>query len=110
MTMDTVARALAEPTRREILALIHGQELSVGEIAANFAVTRPAISQHLRVLQDADLVSVRSQGNRRYYQARPEGLGELRRWLESFWRSSLATLKVEIERDLWSETKHGSTR
>jgi DNA-binding transcriptional ArsR family regulator len=108
--MDTVARALAEPTRREILALIHGQELSVGEIAANFAVTRPAISQHLRVLQDADLVSVRSQGNRRYYQARPEGLGELRRWLESFWRSSLATLKVEIERDLWSETKHGSTR
>jgi DNA-binding transcriptional ArsR family regulator len=108
--MGAVARALAEPTRREIMALVHGQELSVGEIAANFAVTRPAISQHLRVLQDADLVSVRSQGNRRYYQARPEGLGELRRWLESFWRSSLATLKVEIERDLWSETKQGSTR
>jgi DNA-binding transcriptional ArsR family regulator len=108
--MGTVARALAEPTRREIMALVQGQELSVGEIAANFAVTRPAISQHLRVLHDADLVSVRSQGNRRYYQARPEGLGELRRWLESFWRSSLATLKVEIERDLWNEPKQGSTR
>jgi DNA-binding transcriptional ArsR family regulator len=108
MTVDAVAHALAEPTRREILRLVRDDEQSVGDIAERFPVTRPAISQHLRVLQDADLVTVRAQGNRRYYRARPEGLTELRAWVESFWRSSLATLKVEIERDIWNERKKES--
>lgn len=106
--MDSVAQAVAEPTRREILRLVRDDERSVGDIAAQFPVTRPAISQHLRVLADADLVTVRAEGNRRYYRARPEGLTELRTWLESFWRSSLATLKVEIERDIWNERKKES--
>jgi DNA-binding transcriptional ArsR family regulator len=108
MSMDAVAHALAEPTRREILRLVRDEERAVTEIASRFTVTRPAISQHLRVLHEADLVVVRAAGNRRYYRARPEGLAELRRWVESFWRSSLAQLKVEVERDLWNERKERS--
>jgi DNA-binding transcriptional ArsR family regulator len=109
MTMDAVAHALAEPTRREILRLVRDEAHPVGEIAARFPVTRPAISQHLRVLHDADLVVVRAEGNRRYYQARPEGLAELRSWVESFWRSSLSRLKIEVERDIWNERKEWSS-
>lgn len=105
MSIDQVAHALAEPNRREILRLVRSDELSVGDIAAHFDVTRPAISQHLRVLSDADLVRARSEGRRRFYRARPEGLGELRNWVESYWRSSLATLKVEVERDVWNARK-----
>jgi DNA-binding transcriptional ArsR family regulator len=108
MTMDAVAHALAEPTRREILRLVRDEERPVGEIAERFTVSRPAISQHLRVLRDADLVVVRAEGNHRYYQARPEGLAELRSWVESFWRSSLAKLKVEVERDIWNQRKERS--
>ena len=106
MALDAVAHALVEPTRREILRLVRDDERTVGDIASHFDVTRPAISQHLRVLQDADLVSVRPDGNRRFYRARPEGLTELRVWLDGFWRDSLATLKIEVERDLWNERKH----
>lgn len=108
MSVDAVARALAEPTRREILRLVHDDERTVGDIAAHFDVTRPAISQHLRVLHDADLVDVRPVGNRRLYRARPEGLTELRTWVESFWRDSLATLKIEVERDVWNRRKEAS--
>jgi len=104
-TLDAVAHALAEPSRREILRLVQDSESTVGEIAVNFAVTRPAISQHLRVLHDAELVTVRAEGNRRYYRARPEGFTELRGWLEEFWRSSLTTLKIEVERDVWNRRK-----
>ncbi|MEM9516338.1 MAG: metalloregulator ArsR/SmtB family transcription factor [Actinomycetota bacterium] len=98
--MDAVAHAVAEPNRRAILRVVRDGERSVGEIAAEFEITRPAVSQHLRVLHDAHLVTVRAVGNRRFYRARPEGLAELRRWMEEFWRASLATLKIEIERDL----------
>ncbi len=103
--MDAAAHALAEPTRREILRLVRDEERTVGDIASHFPVTRPAISQHLRVLADADLVSIRPEGNRNYYRARPEGLADLRDWLDSFWRSSLRNLKVEVERDRWNERK-----
>jgi DNA-binding transcriptional ArsR family regulator len=104
--MDAAAHALSEPTRRVILELVRDEERSVGEIASHFTVTRPAISQHLRVLQDAELVNVRPSGNRRYYRARPEGLTDLRGWLESFWRTSLRNLKVEVERERWVEHKN----
>lgn len=108
MSLDAVAQALVEPTRREILRLVRDDERTVGEIASHFDVTRPAISQHLRVLHDADLVVVRPQGNHRYYRARPEGLTELRHWVEGFWRDSLATLKIEVEREIWNQRKeHG---
>jgi len=99
--MDAVARALAEPTRREILRLVTDHENTVSDIASHFAVSRPAISQHLRVLRDAELVTVRNDGTRRFYRARPEGLTELRTWLDEFWKSSLDSLKVEVEQEQW---------
>ena len=82
--MDAVVKALAEPKRREMLRLLRDDEATVSDIAEQFPVSRPAISQHLRVLQDADLVTVRSAGTRRYHRARPEGFGELRSWLDDF--------------------------
>ena len=99
--MDAAARALAEPTRRAILELVRDDELTVGHIAENFPVSRPAISQHLRVLQEADLVDVRDEGTRRYYRARPEGLAELRDWLDEFWTDHLQRLKREVEQEQW---------
>jgi DNA-binding transcriptional ArsR family regulator len=83
--MDAVLAALAEPRRRAILALVRDGELTAGEIAARFEVTRPAISQHLGVLRAAGLVVERREGTRRYYRARPQGAAELRGWLDAFW-------------------------
>jgi len=105
--MDAAARALAEPTRRQILTLVRDDERTVSEIASEFDVSRPAISQHLRVLADAELVTVRSEGTKRYYAARPEGLTELRGWMDQFWTSALSVLKVEVEREQWNERKKG---
>ena len=76
--MDQVLRAITEPCRREILMHVLESELSSGEIAAHFAVTHAAISQHLKVLEDAGLVTVRRVGTRRLYRVRPEGMAELR--------------------------------
>jgi DNA-binding transcriptional ArsR family regulator len=95
--MEAALKALAEPRRRRILTLVRDDELSVGEIAAHFEVTRPAVSQHLNVLKEAGLVSERRTGTRRMYRARPEGLGELRLFLEGFWDEHLAALKREAE-------------
>src|SRR5512144_119749 len=95
--MDSVLQAIAEPRRREILMLIRHSELAAGEIATHFDVTRPAISQHLQVLTAAGLVSMRKDGTRRLYQARPEGLAELRAFLESFWDDRLLRLKQAAE-------------
>ena len=91
-------QAIAEPRRREILRLIWSRELSAGEIAARFDVTRPAISQHLRVLREAGLVSERRNGTRRLYRAIPETLGELRAYLEAYWDETLRSLKRAAER------------
>jgi DNA-binding transcriptional ArsR family regulator len=90
---DAVFHAIAEPRRRLILRLIQSRELSAGEIAEHFEVTQPAISQHLRVLVEAQLVIVRRQGTRRLFRARPEGLEHIREFLESFWDSALQELK-----------------
>ncbi len=95
--MQSAIQALAEPRRREILALIRERELSAGQIAAGFDVTRPAISQHLGVLKEAGLVSERREGAKRFYRARPEGLKELREFLEGFWAFSLAQLAREAK-------------
>lgn len=96
--MDQALRAIAEPRRREIIRLVLVRELSAGEIASHFRdVTRPAISQHLRVLVEAGLVTVRRAGTRRIYRARPEGLAEVRRYLEGFWREGLARLAEAAE-------------
>ena len=92
-------RALGEPHRREILRLVSDRELPAGRIAEHFDVTGPAVSQHLRVLKEAGLVTERREGTRRLYRARPEGLMELRAFLESFWDDRLAVLKQEAEKE-----------
>jgi len=97
--MQTVMDAISEPRRREILRLIRGRELAAGEIAARFDVTRPTISQHLTVLKNAGLVNERREGTRRLYRARPEGLTELRSFLDAFWEGGLERLRVEAERE-----------
>jgi DNA-binding transcriptional ArsR family regulator len=97
--MQTVIQAISEPRRREILRLVRDGELAAGEIAARFDVTRPAISQHLTVLKNAGLVTERREGTRRLYRARPEGLAELRSFLDDFWDESLERLKTAAERE-----------
>jgi DNA-binding transcriptional ArsR family regulator len=103
--VDAALKAIAEPHRRRILTLVRDGELSAGEIAAHFDVTRPAISQHLNVLKEAGLVSERRNGTRRLYQARPDGLGELKAFLEGFWDERLGALKREAEHK--EATRHG---
>jgi DNA-binding transcriptional ArsR family regulator len=93
--MQAALDALAEPRRREILALIRDRELAAGEIAANFAVTRSAISQHVGVLKKAGLVTERREGTKRLYRARPEGLADLRAFLDEFWSDRLDVLVRE---------------
>ncbi len=95
--MEAALKAIAEPRRREILRLVWDAELTAGQIASHFEVTRPAISQHLRVLKEAGLVDERRDGTRRIYRARPEGLEGLREFLAGFWDESLSALKREAE-------------
>ena len=104
--MEAALKAIAAPRRREILALVRDDELSAGAIAAHFDVSRPAVSQHLTVLKEAGLVSERRNGTRRLYRARPEGLAELREFLEAFWDVRLEALKREAERE--EKAKHGN--
>ena len=103
--MEAALKAIAEPHRRRILRLVRDAELSAGQIASHFEVTRPAISQHLTVLKEAGLVSERRNGTKRLYRARPEGLAELKAFLEDFWGERLDALKLEAERE--ERKKHG---
>ena len=102
--MDTALKAIAEPRRRHILTLVRDRELSAGEIAGHFDVTRPAVSQHLNVLKEAGLVSERRDGTRRLYRARLEGFAALKAFLEEFWDQRLEALKREAERK--ERTRH----
>lgn len=95
--MDQVLHAIAEPRRREILYLVRHRELAAGDIAAHFDVTPPAISQHLKVLREAGLVSLRREGTKRYYRVNPGSLSEVRHFIEDFWGSQLQTLKAAAE-------------
>ena len=102
--MDESLRAVADPTRRAILRLVRDSELPAGEIATHFpSISRPAVSQHLRVLTDAGLVDVRPQGNRRLYRWRPEGLRDAAAFLDEMWADRLARLKIAAERHDWPE-------
>ena len=98
MTNDPF-RALADPRRRDILELVRDHELPAGEIAAQFDVTRSAISQHLTVLKTAGLVAERRVGTQRLYQADPTGLIGLKRFVDRFWATSLTRLKADLEQD-----------
>jgi DNA-binding transcriptional ArsR family regulator len=102
---DTALRAIAEPRRRQILRLVRDDELTAGAIASHFDVTRPAISQHLGVLKEAGLVDERRNGTQRLYRARPQGLADLREFLDEFWGDRLSALKREAERE--ERRKHG---
>jgi DNA-binding transcriptional ArsR family regulator len=94
--MDDALRVIADPVRREILALVRDGEVSAGEIAGRFAVTRPAVSHHLSVLKGAGLVVERRAGTRRYYRADAERIAELRSQLERFWDTQLARLEQDV--------------
>lgn len=89
--------AIAEPRRRDILRLLRDKTMSSGEISSHFEVTHAAISQHLKVLETAGLVTVHKQGKLRIYQARPEGLAELRQFWEEFWDNAPQLLKEAAE-------------
>ena len=89
---------LADPTRLEVLERLRTGPRAVNAIAAGMPVSRPAVSQHLKVLKDAGLVEERSEGVRRIYSVRREGLAELRDWLDSFWGDALDAFKLEAER------------
>ena len=105
--METALKAIAAPRRRAILRLVRDDELSAGEIASHFGdVTRPAVSQHLTLLKEAGLVDERRNGTRRLYRARPEGLTELREFLEEFWDARLDALKREAEKEERSNNEH----
>ena len=96
--LDATAQALADPTRRRILTIVRDDELSAGALAAHFGhLSRPAVSQHLRVLQQAELVSVRRAGNHRMYRGRPEGLDAMRTFIDEMWTDRLARLKRAVE-------------
>ena len=97
MNADAALKAIAEPRRREILRIVRDRELSAGEIAARFDVTRPAISQHISVLRNAGLIDERRDGARRLYRARPQGVAELREFLSGFWGDGLERLKEAAE-------------
>ena len=99
--MDEVAGAIADGVRREILLMLRDGPLTAGQIADRFAVSRPAVSRHLRVLREAGLVDVRQVAQRRIYTLRPEALAEVDEWLEPYralWRHRLDALHTEIAR------------
>jgi DNA-binding transcriptional ArsR family regulator len=101
MAYANAIEALADPTRRAVLEQLRGGARSVGEIAAQLPVSRPAVSQHLKILKDAGLVRDEPRGTARIYRIHAEGLRELREWLDGFWDDALARFKdyAEGERD-----------
>jgi len=92
-----VLDALGDPTRRAVLEVLEGGARPVGEIARRLPVSRPAVSQHLRVLKEAGLVRDRKEGTRRLYSVEAEGLRALREYLERYWDVALASFKEHVE-------------
>jgi DNA-binding transcriptional ArsR family regulator len=90
--------ALSDPTRREVFQRLRSGGRSVGEIARDLPVSRPAVSQHLKVLKDAGLVTDRAEGTRRVYHIDPKGLGAMRAWLDQFWDVALQSFATEVAR------------
>ena len=96
--------ALADPTRRAIFERLAEGPRAVSELANGLPVSRPAVSQHLKVLKEAGLVSDRPEGARRVYQIDPAGLGQIRAWLDRFWDAALDAFKTEVERQAEGES------
>src|SRR6266516_8233418 len=99
MAYQTVMDALGDPTRRAIFEQLSQGPKAVGEIAGELPVSRPAVSQHLRVLKDAGLVTERREGTRRLYRLDPDGLGELRDYFDDFWTEAFAGFKAAAEHE-----------
>jgi DNA-binding transcriptional ArsR family regulator len=100
--MSSTFEIVAEPTRRQILDLVREQERTVGELVAALGVSQPGVSRHLRVLRDAELVTVRKDAQQRWYQLRPEPLLEVEQWLAPYrelWKSKLDALEDYLERN-----------
>jgi DNA-binding transcriptional ArsR family regulator len=93
------ATAIADPIRRRVLELVRDEELPAGTLAAQFAVSRPAVSRHLRVLREAGLVTDRRDGRLRLYRANLEPLAELRDWLDGYWAGRLGALRELAEKE-----------
>src|SRR5262247_2216419 len=107
---DRVLDALGDPTRRQIFKRLRTGARSVGEIAHGMDVSRPAVSQHLKVLKAARLVVDHAEGTRRLYAMDPRGLEALRGWLAGFWDEALRAFKAEAELEAAKETKAGRSR
>ena len=97
MPYGNVLHCLSDPTRRRVFERLRSGPQSVGVLAKGLPVSRPAVSQHLKVLKQAGLVVDRSEGARRVYYIDPDGLGELRRWIDQFWDDALQSFKNEVE-------------
>ena len=105
--------ALADPNRRRIVEMLAGQELSAGEIGSEFEISAPAVSQHLKVLKEANIVRVRVDGQRRIYALDPAGFAELDLWLSSvrkFWNEKLDELERQMQRHKAEESKKTSPK
>jgi DNA-binding transcriptional ArsR family regulator len=99
VTAEAVIEALAVPQRRKIVAVIRDQELPSGSIAEHFDITPQAVSQHLRALREAGVLSERRQGTRRLYSIRPEAIESVRAYLDELWPASLQQLKSTVEKN-----------
>ena len=97
MTYGNALTVLADPTRRQVFERLRGGPLAVKAIAAGLPVSRPAVSQHLKALKQAGLVAERSEGVRRIYSVRRDGLADLREWLDTFWGDALEAFRREAE-------------
>lgn len=108
--MMTVFHALADPNRRQILELLAHREQAAGEIAEHFPISAPAVSQHLKVLRDANLVTMRVDAQRRMYALNPAGLAEVDAWMaqvRGFWSARLDVLAAQLAADVAEETSDG---
>ena len=99
MTAYAILDALGDPTRRSIFERLRRGPRPVGELARDLPVSRPAVSQHLRVLKDAGLVRDEPQGTRRVYRVDPEGVAALRAWADRFWDEPLAAYRAAVEKE-----------
>src|SRR6266404_4997723 len=104
MAYGNALSALADPTRRRVFERLRSGPHAVGEIARGLPVSRPAVSQHLKILKEAGLVADRPEGTRRVYYIDPAGIGALRKWLDQFWDQALAAFQAEIERETRERT------
>ena len=105
MAYERILQCLSDTTRRRVFEKLRSGPKAVGAIAQGLPVSRPAVSQHLKVLKDAGLVNDRPEGARRVYYIDPDGLGALRQWLDQFWDQALAAFQAEVERGAQDTTE-----